>query len=143
MSPWVSLTYELGTGSMATYDGSDMIGTQAITEWTRLVLDGLPDSAIPYIDPLKVPERWWDGIAQVVADHRVLVTVGGAECLKDDIVRFGQRMCEVHPGARMVLQEFGVHEDPFLDFMWGKEGQRKVGAVTPLIVGWLADGWQD
>ena len=141
MSPWVSLTYELGMGSITAYDGSDITGPQGIATCTRIVLDGLPNSAIPYIDPLKAPERWWDGIAQVVVD-RVLVTVGGAECLKDDIVWFGQRMCEVHRSARMILHEFGVHEDPHLDFMWGKDGERKIGAVTPLIVGWLADGWK-
>jgi len=36
------------------------------------------------------------------------------------------------------LQEGGVHDDPFYDFMLGGD-PKDVGSLTPLIVGWLKE----
>lgn len=135
MSPWVLLT---GTeGSMSSNDDSDMMGTRILNEWGRKVLEGVPDSQLTYVEPLRAPESWFRGIDSVV--ERMFLTAGSMECMRDPIEALAGRICSLHDGANLFVQEDGVQADPYLDFMTGKV--KKPGKFTSLILEWLAAGF--
>ena len=169
MSPWVALASipDDPDSSMITNDDCDMIGPDALFYWASRVLDAdlVANEAIPYLEPLRASRDWFTDVAAVV--DRVLISAGDKECLRDVIIRFGQALCSVHPRARLIVQEHGVHDDPQMDFMLpvcdkvevevevedkGKAKTQKtvkvmrdtvkVGALTPVIIGWLAEGWK-
>jgi len=135
MSPWVSLTGD--AGSMTSNDDNDIIGTKCINEWGHQVLEGVPDSQLPYIYPNKAPESWFKGIDTVV--DRVLITAGSAECLRDPIEVFAKQIGSLHSGADFLMQQNGVHNDPYFDFF---TKEKKLGKLTPQILGWLARGFE-
>jgi len=134
MSPWVSLTSK--AESMYTMASTDIISLDCITPWGRDVLDGVPESQIQFLEPAKAPEVWFKGVDKVV--DRVLITAGDAECLRDDIVVFAKQFCKYHEKAQFVLQQHGIHNDPYFDF-FTKES--KLGELTPLILAWAAAGF--
>jgi acetyl esterase/lipase len=135
MSPWVTLT---GTeGSLTSNDGSDIIGPKCMNYWGRQVLEGVPMSYLPYIEPSQAPETWFKSMNTVV--DRVLITAGSAECLRDPIEVFAKQICRGHDGATFWMQENGVHIDPFFDFFVKKV---KLGTLTPSILEWFATGFE-
>ncbi|KAF8901346.1 hypothetical protein CPB84DRAFT_1777614 [Gymnopilus junonius] len=98
---------------------------------------------------------WFAGLDGIV--DRLLMTAGGKEVLRDDIIAFSQTMGKVKRREfGFVVQEGGVHVDPLLEFMFmdGKEGKSKgkgkdnakgegeVRSLTPMIVSWLAAGYR-
>jgi len=70
--------------------------------------------------------------------ERVLITAGGAECLRDDIVGLAEAFKKHHGSTELVVQPNGLHEDMFLDFVLQ---EKKLGSLTPLTVEWLAAGF--
>lgn len=134
MSPWVSLTAD--TGSHAANNKSDVISARGLAYWGKAVLDGVPDSHRAYAEAAKAPESWFKGIDTLV--DRILITGGEAECLRDDITQFADSLGKLHPAMTLVIQKHGVHNDPYFDFM-AKES--KLGELTPLVVSWLAAGF--
>lgn len=133
MSPWVSLTGQ--TGSMITNGDSDVIGIEALTYWGRIVLDGVPEKYRYYLEPYRAPEDWFADLSTVV--RRVLITAGDAECLRDEIVVFADRLGKKYPKLKFVLQDHGLHNDPYFDFMWPEKVQ---GVLTPMILDFFASG---
>ena len=135
MSPWAALT---GTeGSMTSNEGSDIIGTKCLNDWGRQILEGLPVSYLPYIEPIRAPETWFKSMN--IAVDRVLITAGSAECLRDPIEVLAKQICHDHDGATFWMQENGVHIDPFLDFFLEKV---KIGTLTQSILEWFATGFE-
>jgi len=67
------------------------------------------------------------------------VSVGDKEVDRDDVVSFGRVHLEGKKTRRyeFVLQEGGVHDDPYFDFFLGTPGEREVGGSTHKI-GWWA-----
>ncbi|KAG6901554.1 hypothetical protein C0995_010611 [Termitomyces sp. Mi166 len=135
MSPWVSLTGK--TGSMITNDDSDVIGFETLTYWGRIVLDGIPGKYRPYIEPYYASEDWFAKLSTVV--QRVLITAGDAECLRDEIVVFADRLGKQHPKVQFVVQKHGVHNDPYFDFLWPEKIK---GELTPLILDFFLSGFK-
>ena len=43
-----------------------------------------------------------------------------------------------HGQVKIVVQEKGVHNDPFFDFFAGEKG---LCALTPVILEWVAEGF--
>lgn len=113
-----------------------MISKKALADWGRQILAGSPESNGAFIQPAKAPESWFAGVNGVV--DRVLITAGGAECLHDDIVEFGQRLKTHHRNVELVVQKGGLHDDPLLDFF---TREKKLGSITPLVVDWIASGF--
>jgi acetyl esterase/lipase len=135
MSPWVALT---GTeGSMTSNEDSDIIGSKCINDWGSQILEGVPLSNIPYIEPSRAPEPWFKSLDTAV--DRVLVTTGSAECLRDSIEVFAKQICRDHDGATFLMQENGVHNDPFLDFF---TKEKKLGKLTQSILEWFTTGFE-
>jgi len=134
MSPWIALK---GTGgSMTANDNSDIIGPKCINIWGNQILDGIPDSQLPYIEASNAPDTWFKSIDTVV--ERVLITAGSSECLRDSIEAFAKRVCGDHDGATFWIQENGVHNDPYLDFF---TREKKLGKMTPQILEWFTTGF--
>ncbi|KAG6844167.1 hypothetical protein H0H87_009286 [Tephrocybe sp. NHM501043] len=131
MSPWVNLTSD--TGSMITNGDSDVIGREALIYWGNIVLNGVLEEYRPYLEPYYAPEDWFANMSSVV--KRVFITAGDAECLRDSIVVFADRVAKQHPAVQFLLQKHGVHNDPFFDFMGS--GQVR-GELTPPILDFFA-----
>ncbi|KAG6852204.1 hypothetical protein C0991_002102 [Blastosporella zonata] len=131
MSPWIDLTN--GTGSMITNDDSDIIGLKALLYWGGIVLDGVPEEYRPYLEAYRAPEDWFANISTAVS--RILITAGDAECLRDSIVVFTERVRKQHPNVQFLLQKYGVHNDPFFDFM---APEKVLGELTPPILDFFA-----
>ncbi|KAF5377907.1 hypothetical protein D9615_006790 [Tricholomella constricta] len=134
MSPWVSLTGQ--TGSMLSNDDNDVIGVGCLTYWGCIVLDDVPEASRPYLEALRAPEGWFKDLDTAV--QRVLITAGDAECLRDEIVVVAKEICRHHEGARYVVQQYGVHNDPYFDFL---TMEKKKSELTPVILEWLAAGF--
>ncbi|KAJ7079985.1 Alpha/Beta hydrolase protein [Mycena belliarum] len=134
ISPWASLTAD--SASHAANDGRDLLRRATLAEWGRVVRADVPAEHRAFIEAARAPEAWFAGVERLV--ERVLVTAGGAECLRDDIVVFGEALKRHHARAELVVQPDGLHEDPMLDFVLN---EKKVGSLTPLLVEWLAAGF--
>ncbi|KAH9476808.1 Acetyl-hydrolase [Psilocybe cubensis] len=139
MSPWLYLRVRKGVKSYSENEKWDVIApTSKFTEFGDRVLAGLSDDAIlPYIDAASAPPGWYSNAESIV--DRVLITGGGKECIRDDIVEFGEAFCKEHSGAQLVIDEYGVHDDPFYDFL---VGEKKLSELTPKILQWLAEGFK-
>ncbi|KIK51344.1 hypothetical protein GYMLUDRAFT_234144 [Collybiopsis luxurians FD-317 M1] len=149
MSPWVSLT---GVGSSPSVkklpsfeecNDSDVISTDSILTWGQTVLAGAasPTLDMPYLDPIRAPSDWYQGLPNVV--ERVFVSTGGAECLRDaGRVFFDEKIKPWHEKAEYFEQEGGVHNDPFFDFQVadGPIGERQT--LTPKILEWVTRGFE-
>lgn len=146
MSPWVSLTGD--TGSHMENSDSDVLPTRSwkyLGEQTLLPLSLETDSEYekikPYLEALKSPGAWFDGIDKVV--KRIMVTVGEKECLRDDVLEVVKKLqqgVQDDEGDRRdeflipVVHENGVHNDQYLDFMAGQGGSDE---LTSQIIHWL------
>ncbi|KAJ7642246.1 Alpha/Beta hydrolase protein [Roridomyces roridus] len=133
ISPWVGLS-----GETASHDENDKIDyarkESLIWIGSRIAGD-VPEEYRAFAQASKAPEGWFTGVDAVVGD--VLVTAGGSECLRDDVLIFGDMMKRVHPKTEVVVQPGGIHVDMFMDF-WA--GETKVGMLTPLILDRLLAG---
>ncbi|KAJ7651424.1 Alpha/Beta hydrolase protein [Roridomyces roridus] len=110
-------------------DGIDWMARSALVGLGRQIVDGFPEIyRHTFAEPYKAPAAWFSGVEKLVSS--VLITVGEAECMRDDILQFGVLLEKNHPRVEVVVQPGGFHEDMFLDFDVGA----KVGMLTPLIV---------
>ena len=133
MSPWT----QLGKGSrFQINDGKDVIPSSTGVYWGSKVLDGAKPSAIPYLVAASAPEDWLQGIDKCV--KRMLITAGDMELLRDDIVDYGKHVQKYLEDTTIIVQENGIHADPFLDFL---VGEKKLGSLTPKIMDWLEEGF--
>ncbi|KAG6812920.1 hypothetical protein H0H93_013592, partial [Arthromyces matolae] len=134
MSPWVSINHD---ESIVTNDDSDMIGTDALLYMSSFVLRGLPDQYRPYMVADSTPEDWFVNLSDVV--ERVFITAGDAECLRDGIVLFVNRLRRgEYQKVEFMLQKYGVHDDPYLDFQWP---EKRPGELTPVILDFFESGF--
>ncbi|KAF8346546.1 Alpha/Beta hydrolase protein [Amanita rubescens] len=90
----------------------------------------------PYIQALKAPDTWFQGIHGIV--DRLLITTGDIELLRDMIIEFKPRIEAHHPDVRFIMQENGVHDGPFFDFVGTCPDFSK---TTHAILEWYALGY--
>ncbi|KAJ7661577.1 Alpha/Beta hydrolase protein [Mycena polygramma] len=134
LSPWASLTAD--AKSATDYDGIDFMPKRGLAEWGAQILSGFPESDGAFAQPAKAPEAWFKGVDRLV--DRVLITAGGMECMRDDIVQLGDGLKRHHPDVDVVVQAGGVHDDLLLDFM---TKETKLGSSTALVTSWFAAGF--
>ncbi|KAF8882826.1 Alpha/Beta hydrolase protein [Infundibulicybe gibba] len=134
MSPWINLCAD--SASHTTNSASDILSIETLRTWGAAVLADVPDAQRPYAEASKVDDSWFKGVDKFVS--RVLITAGGAECLRDDIISLEGKFRKHHPDVKFIVQKDGVHNDPFQDFM---VGETQLGELIPLILEWLADGF--
>jgi acetyl esterase/lipase len=87
-----------------------------------------------YTAPVDAPAEWWTGFGERVA-HRVFVSAGAHECLRDYQVAFAEQMRAV-PGVdvTLVVEPRGVHDSPLMDIGSGRPKTDLIRAVEA----WLA-----
>ncbi|KAF7305735.1 Abhydrolase-3 domain-containing protein [Mycena chlorophos] len=136
LSPWASLTTDAKSASE--FDGIDVIPLKVVGKLGRELLAAYPEteSARAFAEPAKASAEWFAGSERVVS--RVLITCGGTECMRDDIVQLGELLKRQHSQTEVVVQNGGVHDDMLIDFM---VKETKLGELTPLVISWLAKGW--
>jgi acetyl esterase/lipase len=134
MSPWVSLASD--TTSFRENDKTDVMTSKVLSEWGTQVIAPVPESSHVYLEAVKAPESWFAGVNGLV--HRILITTGAKECLRDDDIAFADMLDKHHPDVKMVVQEDGVHDDPLFDFALGEPGRGS--EMTQVVVEWLLAG---
>jgi acetyl esterase/lipase len=132
MSPWAS--FSGATTSHAINAKTDVVAPEVLTFCGRKALEGVPESFHVYLEASNAPDVWFKGAEEVV--DRILITAGARECMKDDIEILVRKFCINHSGVDFVVQEDGVHNDPYYDFL---VGEKKLSKLTPLIINWLAE----
>ncbi|KAJ7938375.1 hypothetical protein B0H13DRAFT_2301943 [Mycena leptocephala] len=134
ISPWMNLSAD--SKSHTENDGRDIVSPGTFTAWGAQILADVPETDRAFAEPVRAPEWWFKGADALV--ERVLITAGGAELLRDDIVAVGEAFKKHHPNAEVVVQKDGLHDDMYLDFMLK---EKKLSSLTPLTVEWLAAGF--
>ncbi|TFK69505.1 alpha/beta-hydrolase [Pluteus cervinus] len=134
MSPWT----RLNGLNQSQYDSIDIISGPVLMEWGKNVLHGVPDSQNIYLEPANASQTWFAGVDKLVS--RVLTTAGGSEVLQDHIIEFNDLVKKHHNDTEFVIQEGGVHDDPFNDFVLG-EDTSILGDLTPIIIDWFFAGF--
>ncbi|KAJ7056139.1 Alpha/Beta hydrolase protein [Mycena amicta] len=125
LSPWSSFTVD--AKSYAEFEGIDTLPRQALATVGRELLAAYPKDHAVFAEPAKAPASWFAGIDVVVS--RVLVTAGGRECMRDDIVQLGDLLKKQHANAEVVIQSGGLHDDMLLDFMAKEKKTWRADAV--------------
>jgi len=134
ISPWVSLS--ASSKSHKENNGLDFLSERTLRDWGAQILKDVPAEQIPFAEAVRAPENWFDDADKVY--QRVLISAGGAECLRDDILAFADAFKKKHKDTEVVVQRGGIHDDMYLDFFFG---EKKLGSVTPLAISWLAAGF--
>ena len=136
MSPWTRLVDGKGSLLRTNLGRGDVIDASIGTYWGPNVLAGAKPSAIPYLDPASASKGWLQGVDKCV--RRMLISAGDLELLRDEIVHYGKRVEEYLKDTTIIVQENGIHDDPFMDLLVGVES---VGSLTPTILSWLEEGF--
>ncbi|KAJ6554582.1 Alpha/Beta hydrolase protein [Mycena capillaripes] len=134
ISPWTNLSGD--SKSHVENEGRDFLSRSVLADWGAMILAGVPETDRAFGEAVRAPEGWFKGADALV--ERVLITAGGAELLRDDIVAVGDALKKHHPKVELVVQKDGLHEDMFLDFVLN---EKKLSSLTPLTVEWLAAGF--
>ena len=138
MSPWVHI--QTNEAAYLTNRNSDLFDVPCIIKWSQAIKDDVPANKLPYIEPSSAPISWFDDIHTVV--NRILLTAGDAEIFKDDITHFSKVLARGKADFKFVVQERGIHDDPFFDFLSSATPPaEKLGTLTPLIIDWLESGF--
>ncbi|KAJ7624600.1 Alpha/Beta hydrolase protein [Roridomyces roridus] len=139
LSPWVGLV-----GETASWDENASIDCTS-KEWLvrigREILSkgfGEDDTYRAFAEACKADPTWFHGIEQLVSGS-IVITAGDKECLRDDVLKFGEILERHHPKVEVVVQPRGLHDDMFLDAGIGKP---EVGVLTPLIIDRLLSGFK-
>ena len=143
MSPWVTLFPREDWTTVTSYSYAqnakwDIISPAKVVEFGLPVLAGIKrDIDLRYVDSCFAPSGWFASLDTVI--EKVLITAGGQECMRDDIVRFEERLTSPSENigknieVKMVVDKCGVHDDPFFNFL---AGEQNLGELTPMIVLW-------
>ncbi|KAK7055412.1 Abhydrolase-3 domain-containing protein [Favolaschia claudopus] len=137
ISPWTTLSAtNKPLSSYTENEGRDCVTQRIFSRWGALVLADVVQADRPFVEAVHAPDTWFEGADTLV--ERVLITGGGLEVLRDDIIAVGQSFQRHHRGAELVVQEDGIHDDMFNELA---VNERKC-SLTPLIIGWLATGFR-
>lgn len=131
ISPWVTLDGK--SESFTTNDNTDIFRRAFYDSLGSMVLPKADDPLRIYVEPSRAPKDWYAGVDGLVS--KVLITVGDAECLRDDIYEFSDEFCGVHPGAEVIKIPGGTHNEPYGAFA---AGEPTPGEWPKNIANWLA-----
>jgi len=139
MSPFLVMTPRKTSPSWEMYDGIDRVSADALAGFGHQALLSTikTPELLPYVDQSYRPEGWYEGLDGIV--ERILVTAGGNECLKDDIVGVAEAIGKVHRRTRLLVDARGMHDEPLADYT---AGETRVGELTPVIMKWFAESFK-
>ncbi|PPQ93407.1 hypothetical protein CVT25_004724 [Psilocybe cyanescens] len=134
MSPWTLLTDD---PIVHTNEGrGDILGVRTGLYWGSKVLEGVPESAWPYVNLHSTPEDWLEGCNDIV--KRILISAGEAEILRDPIIQYSKKLEKHHKNASLFIEEHGIHDDLLMRFL---VGDKDLGKLAPFLVNWLDEGF--
>lgn len=137
LSPWV-IPRGSDVGSFDTNDKNDLMAKRTLCDWGLRVVNPVTLGERPYIEPSLSPIKWFEDAPRVI--ERFLVTAGGYELLRDDILAFASDHLSSCKEVTVILQEQGVHIEPLQNFTM--EDQDQAGEITSSIVKWFKDGFE-
>jgi len=131
LSLWAKLIDK--SGSLHANDGNgDFLDGRSLNYWGQKVLEGVPRSVIPYLEPNSAPVGWLDGVDKHV--KRLLISAGAVEALRGEIAKYAAVITKYHKDVTFIVQENGAHNDPYNDFL---VGEKDLGNLTPLVLEWM------
>lgn len=135
MSPWT--TFSMDSPSVKANAHSDLFPVSASQEYSKHILAHFTSqpSTNPFTSPVDAPEGWFKGLDSLV--DRVLIAAGSKELFCDDIKRLAEVLKKEKPNLTLVVEDGGVHNDPYIDFMLK---MKPIGSMTSLVVPWYAEG---
>jgi hypothetical protein len=133
VSPWTALTGD--TGSYEANQDLDVVKLGTFRYWGRSYMEPIPESQRVYVQAGTVPSNWFKGVDRLV--DRFLVTAGGSEMLRDDVVEFSEMLMKVHPDVQLDVEEGALHDEPIFDL---GAGIKRLNPTTNLIIDWLVEG---
>jgi len=147
MGPYLDLlARNPASKSYATNSDSDTISQAGLENFGQSVMAGIPTSdpevakLLPYIDSQLAPSGFYSDLPATTSS--ILISAGGGEVLLDDIIQFGEILKSTTNGnemeIRVLVDNFGVHLEPILDFFAGMP-EDKLGGVTKDIVKWFGE----
>jgi len=147
MSPYLDLlARNPACKSYVTNYDSDITSQVKLEDFGQRVMAGIPTSdpevakLLPYIDSQLAPAGFYSDLPSTISS--ILISAGGGEALLDDIIQFGEILKSTTDGkameTRVLVDDFGVHLDPMLDFFAGMP-EDKLGSVTKDIVKWFGE----
>jgi len=140
MSPFLVMTPRKTSPSWEMYDGIDRVSADALAGFGYQALlstiKTVPE-LLPFLDQSYHLEGWYDGLDGVV--ERILITAGGHECLKDDIVEVAEAIGKAHSKTRLLVDAKGMHDEPLADYT---AGETRVGDLTPVIMEWFTESFK-
>ncbi|KAL0061179.1 hypothetical protein AAF712_011999 [Marasmius tenuissimus] len=134
LSPWVSFRDDDGTHALR--ESTDLIKVRSILEFGDYVLQDVPQQQECYVELLKTPDSWWARLDSKV--ERMLLVAGSDECFKEDIVKISGNIRKYHTDAVLLIQQYGVYVELYVDFL---VGEKRLQTVTGDIVEWLVAGF--
>ncbi|KAJ3721696.1 Alpha/Beta hydrolase protein [Lentinula raphanica] len=151
MSPWVSLCNSEQWGSSIQTKDDDIIVHKTGRSWGNIYINNIPNGndsdvslsqLLPYADPISAPSGWYSSLPTIV--DRIFVSAGKEERLLDPVQTFFNTKVQPYFGSTkgtLILQDGGIHDDPFLDFAVADEPLEN--SLTAVILGWIAEGFSN
>ncbi|KIM41817.1 hypothetical protein M413DRAFT_445032 [Hebeloma cylindrosporum] len=137
MSPWTRMLDTPDNCLITDREGKgDFLTRRVGLYWANKVIDGVPESAYPYLNANTAPTGWLDGVDKHI--KRILITAGEMEVLRDEILKYSKAVAKYHPETTTIVHENGIHIDPLFDFLVGDDAR---GTLTPKILEWLDEGF--
>ncbi|KAJ3893558.1 Alpha/Beta hydrolase protein, partial [Lentinula edodes] len=149
ISPWVSLsnpdqwgpTFRSKDYDVAVYKNLQEAGERYVNTISNIKnkIDDL-SQVVPYAEPVLAPDNWYSDLHNTVVD-RILVTAGKEERLSDQIqVFFEQKIRPHYSDAILLVQDGGIHDDVFMDFLFSDTPLEN--GLTPVVLEWIAKGFR-
>lgn len=140
VSPWLSCVDDGPAFRENAY--LDMVSAKVVRQSTAFMTSGFGGArsseavkALGWAMPGDAEDStWWDGVDEVVGD--VLVTAGGCEVLREEIVSFAKRIRARNPGTNVVLD---VRPQDAHDFILLEGQLNRVGGATRRMKSWYKD----
>ncbi|KAF8832691.1 hypothetical protein HHX47_DHR1001499 [Lentinula edodes] len=149
ISPWVSLsnpdqwgpTFRSKDYDVTVYKNLQEAGERYVNTISNIKnkIDDL-SQVVPYAEPVLAPDNWYSTLPNTVVD-RILVTAGKEERLSNQIrVFFEQKIRPHYSDAILLVQDGGIHDDVFMDFLFSDTPLEN--RLTPVVLEWIAKGFR-
>ena len=142
MSPWTTLLPREDNSKNSYKENAmwDIVSSRQLRHSGSVILSEIKSNDhLAYVDSHFAPSDWYDGVGDIV--KKMLITVGRYECLREDIIKFGKHLESTETlDVKLVVDKYGVHDDPFLDFV---AREKKLGELTPMIVSWCREAFSE
>lgn len=131
MSPWTRLCDPQKKYLQTTDGKGDFLSAKVLDYWGQTVLEGVPESATPYLEANEAPKSWLKDLHKCT--KRILITAGDVEVLRDEIIKYSKTVEKHLKDTTTIVQDNGVHIDTMADFIVKDD----TAPLTSDILNWL------